>query len=85
MGSDPIFLGRKWGLTLIVFGMLLAACGQKAEGDGVTVTLGHAGPLTGSIAHQGKDDENGVALAIEQANARGMKIGGKAVTFRMLS
>jgi len=51
----------------------------------VVVTLGHAGPLTGSIAHQGKDDENGVALAIAQANARQLKIGGKAVTFRMSS
>ena len=96
MGSDPIYfgnkwgltpflLGRNWGLTPIVFGVLVAACGPKPAGEGLTVTLGHAGPLTGSIAHQGKDDENGVALAIEQANARGVKIGGKAVTFRMLS
>jgi branched-chain amino acid transport system substrate-binding protein len=61
---------------------LLAAC-SKQEAD--VVTLGHSGPLTGSIAHQGKDDENGVALAIEQANARGVVIGGRRVTFRMLS
>jgi branched-chain amino acid transport system substrate-binding protein len=51
----------------------------------VVVTLGHAGPLTGSIAHQGKDDENGVALAIAQANARKLTIGGRPVTFRMQS
>lgn len=49
------------------------------------MVIGHAGPLTGGIAHQGKDDENGVALAIAQANARALVIGGKAVTFRMLS
>ena len=49
------------------------------------MTLGHAGPLTGSIAHQGKDDENGVALAIAQANAKQLVIGGRAVTFRMMS
>jgi branched-chain amino acid transport system substrate-binding protein len=70
--------------------LLLAACGRgEAPGapatDEVVVTLGHAGPLTGSIAHQGKDDENGVALALEQANARKLRIGGKTVTFRMLS
>ena len=39
----------------------------------------------GSIAHQGKDDENGVALALEQANAKKLVIGGKPVTFRMMS
>jgi branched-chain amino acid transport system substrate-binding protein len=73
--------------------LALAACGKpespapKAGGGEVTVTvlIGHAGPLTGSIAHQGKDDENGVALAIEQANDRKMKIGGKVVVFKMLS
>ena len=35
----------------------------------VTVTIAHAGPLTGSIAHLGKDDENGVKLAVDQVNA----------------
>ena len=71
--------------------LALAGCGQDvtpvktgAQPE-VTVTLGHSGPLTGSIAHQGKDDENGVALALEQANARGVAIGGKRVTFRMIS
>jgi len=53
--------------------------------DVQTVVIGHAGPLTGSIAHQGKDDENGVALAIEQANAKHLKIGGREVRFRIMS
>jgi branched-chain amino acid transport system substrate-binding protein len=56
-----------------------------AEAAPVTVLIGHAGPLTGSIAHQGKDDENGVALAIDQANAKRLAIGGRRVVFRMLS
>lgn len=71
----------------------VAACGKeapkpapKAEGPaGITVTIAHAGPLTGSIAHLGKDDENGVALAIEQANAKKLVIGGQPVTFKMMS
>jgi len=76
-------------LALAAF-VLLAACSRgdappAAKDEGLAVTLGHAGPLTGSIAHQGKDDENGVALAIEQANARHLVIGGKQVRFRMLS
>ena len=73
----------------------VAACGQKEEPKkaaakpaapaGVTVTIAHAGPLTGSIAHLGKDDENGVALAVEHANAKKLVIGGKPVTFKMVS
>ena len=72
--------------------VLLAACGgDRAPSQpsynpaGIVVTIGHAGPLTGGIAHQGKDDENGVALAIEQANARKLVIGGKPVSFRLIS
>jgi branched-chain amino acid transport system substrate-binding protein len=70
---------------------LLCACGPKPtpgtppEPANITVLIGVAGPLTGPIAHQGKDDENGVALAIDQANAKHLVIGGKPVTFRMLS
>ena len=69
---------------------LAAACSRTEEPpapatQSTIVLIGHAGPLTGSIAHQGKDDENGVALAISQANHRKLVIGGKPVTFRMLS
>ena len=74
----------------------LAACGQKepekkaaapapAAPAGVTVKIAHAGPLTGSIAHLGKDDENGVALAVAQANDKKITIDGKPVTFQMMS
>jgi branched-chain amino acid transport system substrate-binding protein len=66
----------------------LAACDRKHDDtspDVVTVKIGHAGPLTGGIAHQGKDDENGVHLAIDQANEKKLKIGGKLVRFEMLS
>ena len=77
--------------AFIALALLVAACdrapapqAQKSE-QPLVVTLGHAGPLTGSIAHQGKDDENGVALAIEQANAKKLVIGGRPVVFRMLS
>jgi branched-chain amino acid transport system substrate-binding protein len=66
--------------------VVLASCDRPESKPAETVVLlGHAGPLTGSIAHQGKDDENGVSLALEQANARKLVIGGKPVVFRMLS
>jgi branched-chain amino acid transport system substrate-binding protein len=84
-------------LTLAVaLALGLAACGQKEETKkaeatapaapaGTTVTIAHAGPLTGSIAHLGKDDENGVALAVAQANDKKITIDGKPVTFKMMS
>src|SRR5882672_646291 len=49
------------------------------------VTIGHAGPLTGGIAHLGKDDENGVHLAVDEANTKKIKIGGKTINFVMMS
>ncbi|MEP7208839.1 MAG: branched-chain amino acid ABC transporter substrate-binding protein [Casimicrobiaceae bacterium] len=52
--------------------------------DTTTVIIGHAGPLTGGIAHLGKDNENGARLAVEQANAKNMKIGGKTVKFELM-
>ena len=67
---------RKLGLTLVAAALVtFYGCGKeepkKAEApkapveDVVTVKIGHAGPLTGGIAHLGKDDENGVRLAVE--------------------
>ncbi|MRW93914.1 ABC transporter substrate-binding protein [Duganella sp. FT80W] len=64
----------------------LLACGvwQVAAAQEV-VTLGVAGPLSGEIAHLGKAMENGVALAIDDLNARGVTLGGRKVVFRMQS
>src|SRR5215204_2417264 len=90
-------MNRPTQLSLAVaLALGLAACGQKEEAKkaeapkaaapaGTTVTLAHAGPLTGSIAHLGKDDENGVALAVEHLNSRKLTLDGKPVTFRMMS
>src|SRR5205085_506479 len=47
--------------------------------------IGHVGPLTGGIAHLGKDNENGARLAIEEANAANIKIGGKTVKFALVA
>ena len=52
---------------------------------GLTVTIAHAGPLTVKTPHLGKDDENGVSLALSQANDKKIKIGGKVVTFKLIS
>lgn len=49
------------------------------------VKIGHVGPLSGAIAHLDKDNENGARLAIEELNAKGVKIGGKAVKFELVA
>jgi len=48
-----------------------------------TVKIGHVSPLTGGSAHQGKDNENGARLAIEEINAKGLVIGGQKVTLQL--
>ena len=65
--------------------LLLAGLWSGAVMAQDVVTIGVAGPLSGEIAHLGKAMENGVALAIEDLNARGVTIGGRKAVFRMQS
>lgn len=51
----------------------------------ITVKIGHVGPLTGGIAHLGKDNENGARLAVDEANAAGIKLGGAPVKFELIA
>lgn len=50
----------------------------------LVVKIGHVAPLTGAIAHLGKDNELGAKLAIEDLNAKGIKIGGQTVKFELI-
>src|SRR4051794_2975776 len=49
------------------------------------VKIGHVGPISGAIAHLGKDNENGARMAIDELNAKGVKIGNKAVKLELLA
>ncbi len=40
-------------------------------------------PLSGAIAHLGKDNENGARLALEEINAKALNIGGKKIKFEL--
>ncbi len=88
-------LSRKLGLSLVAAALVTAyGCSKeepkKAEApkapaeEVVVVKIGHAGPLTGGIAHLGKDNENGARLAVEEATAKKLKIGGKTVKFELM-
>ena len=66
--------------TLIALTVLGFTSGM-AQAQEVIVKIGHVGPLTGNIAHMGKDNENGARLALEEYNAKGVTIDGKKVKF----
>lgn len=79
----------------VVAAFALSACGNEegassagdaATGDTneLTVLIGHVAPLTGNIAHLGKDNENGARLAVEDLNAQHLNIGGKTLHIEML-
>jgi branched-chain amino acid transport system substrate-binding protein len=63
----------------------LAALSGLALAQEQVVKIGHVGPLSGAIAHLGKDNENGARLAIEELNAKGVNIGGKKIKFELLA
>jgi branched-chain amino acid transport system substrate-binding protein len=90
----------KIGLMLIAASMALVGCGDKpapkpaaksetpaaaAPAPSLEIKIGHVGPLTGGIAHLGKDNENGARLAIEQANEAKIKIGGQDAKFVLVA
>jgi branched-chain amino acid transport system substrate-binding protein len=49
--------------------------------DALTVTIGSASPLSGAQAHLGRDTANGVRLAVDELNAKGVTIGGRKAHF----
>jgi branched-chain amino acid transport system substrate-binding protein len=75
------------GISAIAAAIALIGCGQQGSsgGAGAEVRIGHVGPLTGGIAHLGKDNENGARLAVEEANAAKIKIDGKDVKFTLVA
>ena len=81
-------LSGRLSLSLTAIILVLSGCKESApllKADEQLVKIGHAAPLTGTQAHIGKDNENGVRLAIEEANSAGISIGGKKIRFQLLS
>ena len=81
-------------LSLAVL-LTIVACGKTEtpsapkEGAGApaadVVKIGLAAPLTGPQAHIGIDIKNGTQMAIEDANAKGVEIGGKKVKLELIA
>jgi len=71
----------KFKSTAVAVLSLMAGAGFAQE----VVKIGHVAPISGAIAHLGKDNENGARMAIDELNAKGVKIGGKAVKLELVA
>ena len=71
-------------LKLTVVAALATLAGMASAQD-MVVKIGHVAPLSGSQAHYGKDNENGVRMAIEDLNTQNIVIGGKKVKFEIVA
>jgi ABC-type branched-subunit amino acid transport system substrate-binding protein len=63
----------------------LMTLGAEAQAQDQLVRIGVSGPLSGANAFAGKDNENGVRLAVEELNAQKLKVGGKLLRFELMS
>ncbi len=63
----------------------LAAISSLAMAQDQVVKIGHVGPVSGAIAHLGKDNEWGARLAIEELNAKGVSINGKKIKLELVA
>jgi branched-chain amino acid transport system substrate-binding protein len=61
----------------------IAAIAGVAYAQEQVVKIGHVAPMSGAQAHYGKDNENGVRMAIEDLNAQNITIGGKKIKFEI--
>ncbi len=69
-------------LKLTVAAAIAAVAGLSSAQEQV-VKIGHVAPLSGAQAHYGKDNENGVRMAIEDLNKQNVVIGGKKIKFEI--
>ena len=65
-------------LKLTVAAALMAAFGMASAQEQV-VKIGSVAPMSGGQAHYGKDNANGVIMAVEALNKQGITIGGKKI------
>ncbi|MFM0096110.1 branched-chain amino acid ABC transporter substrate-binding protein [Paraburkholderia nemoris] len=63
--------------------LLLGAGSASFAAEPTVILIGHAAPLTGQLAHMGKDSENAARLAIDEINNQHPVIDGKAVRLQL--
>ncbi|MCZ2495772.1 ABC transporter substrate-binding protein [Xylophilus sp. Kf1] len=72
-------------MKLIVIAAAMAVAGSPVWAQDVQVVrIGHVAPMSGAQAHFGRDNENGVLMAIEDLNTQNIVIGGKKIKWEMV-
>lgn len=59
-------------------------CGDSPGGI-LQVKIGHVAPISGVLAHLGKDNENGARLAVEELNAKCVRIKAQLAQFELVA
>ena len=75
-------MSHQFGSWLACSVLLLALVPCQAEE--LVVKIGLPGPLSGGLAHLGKENENSARLALDELNAKGVTIGGRKAKFELL-
>ena len=78
------FTSRPLALSIAAATLALGTI-NIAQAQEQVVKIGHTGPLSGSNAFAGKDNENGVHMAVEELNGKKLKVGGKTLKFELVS
>ena len=52
----------------VIVAAAVALCAGSVYAEDIVVRIGHVGPVSGSQAHYGKDNENGARMAVEDLN-----------------
>lgn len=76
------------GRLLAVLGALCASvltAPHAGAATSETVKIGFASPLTGPQGHYGRDNLNGAQMAVEELNARGVRIAGRGIWFELVT
>lgn len=63
----------------------VTSIGTLAMAQEQVVKIGHIGPTSGPQSNYGKDNVNGVRMAVDDLNAKGVTIGGKKIKFEVIS
>ena len=69
----------------VIAAAAVVLCAGAVQAQDITVRIGHVGPVSGSQAHYGKDNENGARMAIEDLNKQNVMIGGKRARFELVA
>jgi branched-chain amino acid transport system substrate-binding protein len=77
---------KLWTYSAVAAAMTLSLAGAIAPAAAqapMVVKIGSVAPMSGPQAHYGKDNDNGVRMAVDDLNAQNIKIGGKPVRFEV--